>query len=84
MTSPKDINELCSALKALRPRCKDRYGVSKLKAESVDEPDAVLYTDSAEDFATLVCFSVGVDADLYLAGKATLADLKQWDAKASR
>ena len=109
-TKTDALESLVTALRALKPRCSDRYGVSKLRTKGIFLVNRFRYQEDAEAFSRLVeaaggdvfevakvgkveiteggratlpirvTFSIGIDADLYLAGKLTIRDLRRIDA----
>jgi len=110
-TGTDALESLVTALRALKPRCSDRYGVSKLRTKGIFLVNCFRYQEDADAFAALVeaaggdvfeirkvgkveitdggratlpirvIFSIGIDADLYLAGKITIHDLRRIDAE---
>ena len=109
MSIPATI-DLVPALRALRARCTDRYGRSKLHVDGIWLVNRFRYQPNAAEFARMVealgglvvevckttkveikdhqstlpirvVFTVGIDADLYLEGKATIRDLRNFGSK---
>lgn len=68
------IDALVTALRAIKLRCKDRYGVSKIRTNGIFLVNRFRYQHDAEAFVSLVEAAGGDVIEVRKAGKVAITD----------